>query len=145
MRGVSEVTASVLLAAVVLAGMGAWLAYSSKGLSSASSSLRSAVELQERRIGEALSLIYSEVEGSSSVTLHLYLYNYGFHDVEISKAFVNGNEFSFQLLEGGNPASGIARGKLVELRIASVPPSQAYEVVILTSSGRVFSWEVKAR
>ncbi len=139
-KGVSEVVASVLIALVILAGVGIYFTYFSKMFQASSSGLIQMSNEEARESGQLLSLIYVQRQGAR---FKLHVYNYGFTVIGVLKVYINKVSYHFTLMdEDGNTIEYISPKAMAVIEVNGVLPSSSYEVVIVTDLGRTFTWKV---
>jgi len=143
-KGVSELVAAATLIAIVLIASIVYYNYFMSQQQVSIAGFIDVARMSRERQMEMLSLIYfhKDVDGSTTVTM--YVYNYGFVDVEIDRIFINNAPASFSIYDStGNNVDKLYRNDLYKV-IATVPKkfNGRLEVTIVTGRNKIYSYNI---
>ena len=144
-KGVSELVAAVVLIGIVLAASVIYYYYFTVENRAGLKSFIDVSRISRDRSIEMLSLISShKYLSGSTTTVSLYVYNYGYKDVDVEKIYLNNYTSSFKIYDvNGDEVSVLATSRMYLINASiNVLLIGKVNVIIVTSSGKVFSFEV---
>lgn len=93
-RGLSEIISVLIVIAIVVAGLGIYTGLSSQRILGETLTVREAIEQKDNQVSELLEFVnmfrVTDIHGNDDI-IGIYVHNFGFKNITISKVFVNGS------------------------------------------------------
>lgn len=86
-RGISEIVSAMIVIAVVISGLGIYVALSQQRILGESQSVKDAMKSSENQLAEIIEPLVMLKNGTE---VSLFVYNYGLKEVTVTEVYVNG-------------------------------------------------------